>query len=898
MVSARLFQLFGLACLASLFLARDGGGGVWSSEDNNYLVTAPQNPFLEIGTNFTATCMITNTAEVTVDDLYWNLSKTTVSKEHYIKINRTTLNVTVPIINEEPGWLHCLCNKKSPDVVLNKSKFMGGIWLRKGYRPEKPENLSCIAVQEKTYISPTISCEWKAVGRQTNEIPTTYWLIVKGMNENKYNTSTPNNRAQVSFDTYPNFMPLEIWVEAHNKLGTAESEHLKNEANFFVKTNPPSEVKAYSEKGFPLSLFINWTHPIDTVYVKLMYQIRFCPLGSHNWTYVPLADTDKYIQSYRLQKLIPDTVYTTQVRCKNHLKDYGYWSNWSTNATERTSECRPSSKPDLWKTTIENGITERYVQLICKEPQLSNGRISRFDVRINNKKDEFKNGSWESIPVNKSKSDSSSNQRGIMKLKKIFLPDKQSVKACVTASNSVGTSPEACLVISAKPHEHTPVKELKVWPHGDRLHLEWNIPNNTAVSEYVIEWISDIHMDWQRENRTTRHTTIKGNLERFVCYNVSVYPIYMRQIGKPARKEAYLEQGAPLQGPSVELNGYPGHDVAEVMWKEIPRKIRRGFITEYKIFYTNGTKIQVVTVPANTTSCFLKSLSANTRYDVWIEASTIRGSAKGSNHSFTTLKYESIEGTVVGVSIGFLFLVLMVILLCIYKKDVIEDNFWPRIPNPGESTIGNWSPDCHLTTEIPKEHCLSGISVLDVGVCDAKHGFDEDKASLSLKKDKYLSEEHSSGIGGSSCMSSPRQSVSDSDEGADMVDTTASTVQYSSVVASSGYKGQTPSSQPQHSIFSRSESTQPLLDSEENPDMLVQEGSQHFQRFPRRSRFTQGSESKDATGCTQLDDEQPDFCPFEEDTEQTTLPDSPSTDVSPAAPISSYMPQRGGYRPQ
>ena len=58
--------------------------------------------------------------------------------------------------------------------------------------------------------------------------------------------------------------------------------------------------------------------------------------------------------------------------------------------------------------------------------------------------------------------------------------------------------------------EHTPVKELKVWPHGDRLHLEWNIPNNTAVSEYVIEWISDVNMDWQRENRTTRHTAIKG----------------------------------------------------------------------------------------------------------------------------------------------------------------------------------------------------------------------------------------------------------------------------------------------------------------------------------------------------------------------------------------------------
>ena len=89
----------------------------------------------------------------------------------------------------------------------------------------------------------------------------------------------------------------------------------------------------------------------------------------------------------------------------------------------------------------------------------------------------------------------------------------------------------------------------------------------------------------------------------------------------------------------------------------------------------------------------------------------------------------------------------------------------------------------------PKETTLGDLSVVEVDVFDQKSLCDEDKTSLpALKKDKYLSEEHSSGIGGSSCMSSPRQSVSDSDE-ADSGQTTASTVQYSSVV---GYKGQTP----------------------------------------------------------------------------------------------------------
>lgn len=184
---------------------------------------------------------------------------------------------------------------------------------------------------------------------------------------------------------------------------------------------------------------------------------------------------------------------------------------------------------------------------------------------------------------------------------------------------------------------------------------------------------------------------------------------------------------------------------------------------------------------------------------------------------------------------------------------------------------------------------MSGITVLTVDVCDGKSVMEEDKASLSLKRDKYLSEEHSSGIGGSSCMSSPRHSVSDSDEGGDIAETTASTVQYSSVVASSGYKGQTPSSQPQQVSFSRSESTQPLLESEENPDALM-EGSKQSQRFPLQPCSTitaQQEEGSQVVVNTLL------FGPLLEDSEQTA-----PTDHQSSAPVSTYMPQLGGYRPQ
>uniref|UniRef100_A0A1A8LW11 Interleukin 6 signal transducer n=1 Tax=Nothobranchius pienaari TaxID=704102 RepID=A0A1A8LW11_9TELE len=867
----RVLQLFGLACLASVLRA----------ENMCYLVTAPQSPVVEIGANFTATCVITNTTEVTADDLHWNLSRTTLPRELYTKINTSALNVTVPIVGEKSEWLFCASKKDSPYVTLNRSRFIHGIWLKKGYRPEKPENLSCIALQEGDHISSTFSCKWQTAGRQTPNVPTTYTLMVKVFKDEMYNASTTKNSADVLMN-FPSHMSLEVWVQAHNLLGTVESEHLKvDDANYFVKTNPPLNVQLIREEIFPTSLLVNWSHPIAPEYLRLKYQIRFCPRGSHNWSYVPLSDTDQHTRSFRLQSLQPYTDYFIQVSCKHTKKDYGYWSDWSANATMRTPEDLPE-RPSLWKTTAD-GVNGQEVLIICKDPILANGRITSFEMRIQHSH----NGSWENerIPVNRS---ISAPRPEVTLLKRISLAEKQFVKVCLAASNSVGMSPEACLFISAKPLGGGPVEDLSVSPHQGQLFVEWKPIFDKSPTEYVIEWVSGEQINWQRVKKSTSHTAIKGPLEPFVCYRVSVYPIYATKIGKPASTEAFLEQGAPLEGPSINKS-YTGYDHAELVWDAIPLHQRRGFITNYTIFYKSGKNTHAITLPPNSTSYTLKPLLGDTKYDVWIKASTIRGSKNSSSHSFTTLKYAPgrVEGIVVGVSLGFLFLVLMAILFCIYKKDVIEQNLWPQVPNPGKSTIGNWSPDNPLRAETPSEDCLSGMTVHVEGVRDIKQGLEEDKTSLSLKKDKYLSEEHSSGIGGSSCMSSPRQSVSSSDEDTEMPDNTANTVQYSVVVGPSDYKGQTP-------VFSRSESTQPLLDSEENPDMLGSGGSRHFQRFPRQSSL---SETNQETHIKQLELEQHDFCSIKEDTEWTLASETQLADAEPGS-APSYMPQGGGYRPQ
>ncbi|XP_041666276.1 interleukin-6 receptor subunit beta-like [Cheilinus undulatus] len=846
----------------------------------NHLMTFPQSPVIEVGSDFMSTCVILDTAEVTSDDLYWNLSDTTLPRELYTRINSSALSVTFTVNSEKPEWLYCLCRKPSPYVVLNQGRFIHGLYLRKGYGVQKPANLTCVALQEKTYISETISCKWDDRGRQTKEVPTTYTLYVKQMTGEINQTITPRTNGQVTLGSYPTHTPLEIWVEAKNLLGVAESDRLIQDAGFFVKTNPPSNVTLLPEPSItPTSLLLKWTPPIDRVYVRLTYRIRFCVQGAHTWSYVPDGDLSKDIESFRLQGLQPDTVYLSQVSCKNARPGHGHWSEWSNNATMRTPEDRPPSKPDLWMISERDHMGQRKVRFISKKPVFANGRILHYYVKV------YNHGSKNSSSF---VSFNASESRGVTVLNHVLLSDQMTARIWVSAVNSVGRSPEAYLGIPERNRERPPVEELRVWPHEGRLMVEWQPLNSSGVTEFVVEWVRGPQKDWQRETKATTRTHITGNLEEFECYTVSVYSIYSGWISRPASVDVYLKQRAPSVAPTVNLVGVPGRNKAHLRWTEVSPEDRGGFITNYTVYYKTGEELKAVTLHGNSTSCTLTSLLPDTTYVTWITASTVAGSTNGSRHSFTTAKYDpgEIKLIVVSVSLGFLFVFMMTALLCFNKKDAIKENFWPRIPNPGESTIGNWSSDYSQKAEPPGEDCLSGISERDVDVCDGCSLLDEEKVGLPLKKVKFLPEEHSSGIRGSSCMFSPRQSVSDSNEGGDMAETTASTVQSSSVVASNRYKGQTPI-QTLASLFSCSKSTHALLDSEENPDITLQDGSRQSLRCGRPVGGDHGPR-------LQREELQPlDFCPLQEDSENNT----PADDQS-AASASSYMPQLGGYRPQ
>lgn len=56
-----------------------------------------------------------------------------------------------------------------------------------------------------------------------------------------HNVSTSVPWGSVPLEVYPYHMTLEIWVEARNILGTAESEHLQEDAGWFGERGLPAE---------------------------------------------------------------------------------------------------------------------------------------------------------------------------------------------------------------------------------------------------------------------------------------------------------------------------------------------------------------------------------------------------------------------------------------------------------------------------------------------------------------------------------------------------------------------------------------------------------------------------------------------------------------------------------
>ncbi|XP_070599441.1 interleukin-6 receptor subunit beta [Erythrolamprus reginae] len=774
---------------------------------------------LPIGSNFTAFCIFHNCpkGKFHAEQVIWKTKTTVVPKEQYSIVNETVSSVTFSDTSTLVSPL--TCNVLIPGGLVQN---IYGIEIQLGFPPEKPTNLSCIVNQTQTTPYKQI-CSWEP-GRDTL-LNTDYILKQRWANAERPDCTPQNSNNSCTTSDVVFFVTLEVWVEAKNKLGVAESDHIEFDPISCVKPLPPHKLSLNSGE-FPRILRLSWENRFKES-SEMKYIIQYKILNSNDWNEIPPEDTASSRTSFTLQELMPNTEYNIRLCCAAVASKY--WSEWS-EIIGFTDEDSPSKGPVLWRNIETSDPTGNWILgLLWKElrPSEANGVILKYEVSISGKP-----------PL------SFPTRHYTLNTTKLILNVKNGTyDVSITAVNKIGKSPASDLLIPAS-NSKAPVKSVVAFPKDGKIWVNW-IPPKESVSKYIIEWqeaCSNVSCptEWQQEPGSKRTAFLKGTIKPYKCYIVTVYPLYIDGQGEGESTQVYLKQDVPAVGPTVRTKKL-GKFEAILEWEPLSVEEQNGFIKNYTISYKTETgDVRVVPVDPSKREYLLSSLLSNTLYIVYMTAYTESGGTSGSQFTFSTNRFEDgeIESIVVPVCISFLLVTLLGVLLCFSKRDMIKKHIWPNVPDPSKSVIAQWSPQTpakHFNSkdEIYPEGSFTDVSVVEIEAEDnfRSHSEQDLKPSDLLRKEKNASEGHSSGIGGSSCMSSPRQSVSDSDEG-EPAQNTSSTVQYSTVIPS-GYRDQTPSAQ----VFARSESTQPLLDLEERPEDQQTLGNDSS--MPKQSYFKQ-----------------------------------------------------------
>ncbi|XP_064327618.1 granulocyte colony-stimulating factor receptor [Phalacrocorax carbo] len=773
--------------LSLLLLLRPGGTLGCAS-------VAVGSPVVPLGSAVTASCTIWSklcrSLEQGTVQITWMLDNEPVAGTQHRGPGGTEVsNLTLPQFNHTQAKLWCW-------VEWNGTKQRVGMAeIRAGYPPAKPFNLSCV-LNLSDY---GLTCQWEPGA--DSHLPTSIAL------------KCARSRAQVVTGCIPQggrscctvprrllqlYRQMEIWVSATNALGTAESEHLCIDPMDVAKLDPPA-LKSIQSIPFQTDcVTLVWEVARSNAHMELQCELRYRAPKDPTWALV----TGIVGQAGTTQccGFLFGMQYHFQMRCRRSSAQ-SYWSEWSLGRNYTTHEKAPEGKLDAWWSTQPAGAGGRMeVQLRWKAPRQreANGRVLGYRITLSPRR------RGRDPPTVCNTTHTQCNFSAPAGTRRVHL----------SAYNAAGESAATDVVLLERKGQ--PLAGLEAVPGGEHsLWVRWEAPL-APVAAYILEWQrvssepSRCSACWQMERDAAATTAlIQDGIEPFQRYNISVYPLYKDTIGVPIHTAAYSKQKAPSYAPKLHLKSISKSE-AELCWDPVPVEMQNGFITSYTIFWANSTAdVSSATVNPSLSSFVIQELKPSTLYKVHIMASTAAGSTNGTSLTLVTTVLDDIEIQFLFLTLGLIFVLLILLLICFQKNGRVKQQFWPSVPDPANSSLGKWVP-AELQQEplqVPgvREPGLATISTVTVLERAAgkpppawgKEPATEPTGTFPAVPQPYVRQEGPGVPGRGWAAAEPCQGPGGSGE----------TVQYARVVGD-GYKGQ------QHALprlYLRSSSTQPLL---------------------------------------------------------------------------------------
>nr|XP_057909244.1 granulocyte colony-stimulating factor receptor [Doryrhamphus excisus]XP_057909245.1 granulocyte colony-stimulating factor receptor [Doryrhamphus excisus] len=737
-----------------------------------------------MGSPVEATCVITNDCPLLTGhtgDVEWRLDDMVLPSVPTVNRSNRTYRVVIPSFQRTRAILTCC-------ILTSPMQIIGGVEIRAGYPPSVPQNLSC---QTNLSTHRSLTCNWKA-SLEATHLPTKYTLHthIGSLNQNHTYELPPGVQSYTIPRTgFVLFSEMEIYVKAVNQLGEASSPPLTLEPISSAKFDPPKIVKIQVVQfgclrlRWDLSQHQHWMKD----YVSL--EVRVKTAASSQWNQPPIL-VPRVVSKKPVDRchLLHGMQYVAQIRVQYQQSP---WSEWSNSQSAMTMERAPTGLLDTWMRVTRDHMHKQLQMLLFWKPSQrfrANGRNVSYVVSVQK-------------VVSKKGTLCATAERHCT-----FQVPQRARKVYVIAVNAAGkSSPTQVRIYHPKAHEA--ILDVSAVALDNRsLLVQWKKITSAILVDHVVEWrpllqndLSLVQFELAGQNMSS--IVITGSFEPYKPYGISVYPRFKDGIGRPQTVNAYSLQKAPSLVPHVTIQ-VNGQSHVELTWNEIPLDQRNGIIRSYKLFYWDETRrVHVAIGDLEERRLVLTGLNALYVYDAVLMVSTDGGSRNGSMVHFDVKGIDRVAVVLMvvlpGVVLALLFIFMVV--ACYTKESRLKVRFWPNVPDPANSSIKSWTSESTQDVispwdrEEPNPVYLSHLSFLELPM---KQNKEDDDSSWSNRQDD------TSDLGESICGSPflPTFSSSNSDS-----------VPYATVIFP------TPNSPPQQHahVYLRSESTQPLLASEE-----------------------------------------------------------------------------------
>ncbi|XP_044302693.1 interleukin-31 receptor subunit alpha isoform X2 [Varanus komodoensis] len=555
------------------------------------------------------------------------------------------------------------------------------------------ESISCIYYEDNK----TLICNW--INGRNIDPEANFTLTTEGCHSGIKIICKSRNGA-CSF-TKPPLAPFLVRVKVGNQSAVEELNCTKiNPWNNF-KPKPPLITRLEAVPGQKQMLRVSWQKTPKRIHAKCEIQYS-CVTKNHSQTVETIAGEEE--TSFNITNLWDFANYTVVIRCipNNSI----FWSDWSHEATQRTEEQAPL-KVDLWRVIESNHSTgTRIVHLLWKDDKEfpSSGIIDEYVVKYCTKNNTCK------------------KEEKLHEKKFTLNLTGEACEISVVACNKKGDSPAAVLRIPSVQEEsadHQRIFRLNVSALKEQLSVTWET-TDLEIDGYIVEWYNRMERSWQKIGNVTKWTSPKEAFSSSRYYNISVYPLHKGEIKSPTCIEIDMYEFLP--GLSAKAENISKNE-ATIKWEKIEERKINNSSVNYTIFYKaeNGKELGLP-MSAGALEYRLKSLQPNTKYTVWVMASTANGNKNGTATTFVTKIFSEIDVILIGVAAGMFILCLLTIgMLWGLKRQTIKRICWPRIPYPviTDPVEHNLPLAADLNNFISDTDTL--ISLLDTNVHSKEH---------------------------------------------------------------------------------------------------------------------------------------------------------------------------------